>query len=73
MAATGKVTFKEDECKGCGLCAEACPKKIIVMLPDRLNKKGFHPAGVADDKRDFCIACAFCGIMCPDTVIKVEK
>ena len=26
-----KVTFNADLCKGCGLCIEACPKKIIAL------------------------------------------
>lgn len=66
-----KVTFDEDRCKGCGLCVEACPKKIIVLLDDRINSKGFHPAGITD--MGACIACAFCATMCPDTVIRIER
>ena len=26
-----KLTFKTDECKGCGLCVEACPFGAIRM------------------------------------------
>jgi 2-oxoglutarate ferredoxin oxidoreductase subunit delta len=66
-----KVTFNVDLCKGCGLCVDACPKKIIALKADVLNKKGYHPAGITD--QDKCIACAMCALMCPDVVIKVEK
>jgi len=66
-----KVTFNEELCKGCGLCETACPKKIVALQKDKLNLKGFHPAGVTD--MDACIACAFCATMCPDCVITVEK
>ncbi|MCL2301296.1 MAG: 4Fe-4S binding protein [Firmicutes bacterium] len=66
-----KVTFNEELCKGCGLCIDACPKKLVALREDTLNLKGFHPAGVAD--MDACIACAFCATMCPDCVITVEK
>lgn len=66
-----KVTFNIDWCKGCGLCVEACPQKIIRLDPNILNKKGFHPAQITD--MDKCIACAMCAIMCPETIIKVEK
>ncbi len=65
-----KTTFKEELCKGCGLCVSACPKKIVV-LQDKLNSKGYHPAGVIE--QDKCIGCAFCATMCPDCVITVEK
>lgn len=65
-----KVTINEDLCKGCGLCATACPKKIVV-LSDKLNKKGYHPAQVSEKEK--CIGCAMCAMMCPDVAIKVEK
>ena len=66
-----KVTFNVDLCKGCSLCVAACPKKIIELAADTLNKKGHHPARMTDQEK--CIACAMCAVMCPDTVIKVEK
>lgn len=65
-----KVSFNESLCKGCGLCREACPKKIVV-LKDELNAKGYHPAGIINEAE--CIGCACCAIMCPDCVITVEK
>lgn len=65
-----KVTFKEEMCKGCGLCVSACPKKIV-KLNDKLNAKGYRTAGITDQSA--CIACAFCATMCPDCVITVEK
>ena len=66
-----KVTFKEDACKGCSLCIDACPKNIIALDKERLNLKGVHPAVVTD--MDKCIGCACCALMCPDLIISVEK
>jgi 2-oxoglutarate ferredoxin oxidoreductase subunit delta len=66
-----KVTFQTDRCKGCGLCVQACPKKIVALSDDKLNAKGFHPAEVVE--MEACIGCAFCATMCPDCVITVEK
>lgn len=66
-----KVIFKEDNCKGCGLCITACPKQILELRQDRINARGFHPAGITD--MEACIGCAFCATMCPDVVITVEK
>ena len=66
-----RVTFNSDLCKGCGLCVAACPKKIIALSSEKINKKGYHPAEMTDKEK--CIACAMCASMCPDVVITVEK
>ena len=66
-----KVSFRQDRCKGCGLCVSVCPKKIIAIDSAVLNDKGYHQAGVID--MDKCIGCAFCATMCPDCVISIEK
>ena len=66
-----KLTFREHLCKGCSLCVDACPKKILALDTARLNQKGYHPAHIID--QDSCIACAICATVCPDVVIKVEK
>lgn len=66
-----KVTFATDICKGCGLCVNACPKKILTIAKDKINKKGYSPAEMTDESK--CIGCGFCYTMCPDSVITVEK
>lgn len=67
-----KLTFREDRCKGCGLCISVCPKKIM-EFKSTLNLKGYNPATVTDEKIGECIACASCARICPDVVITVEK
>ena len=66
-----KVTFREDRCKGCGLCADACPKHILHLSKTRLNQKGYSPVEMTEPEK--CTGCAFCAFMCPDCVITVEK
>jgi len=64
------TTIDREKCKGCGLCVDVCPKKII-RLSETLNRKGVNAAEVFDMEK--CIACAFCATMCPDCIITVEK
>ena len=66
-----KLTIFEDICKGCGLCASVCPKKILEINTGRLNAKGYHPSGIIDMEK--CIACLACARICPDVAIEIEK
>jgi len=66
-----KITIDENICKGCGLCVDVCPKKILNLNNEKLNAKGYSPCNILD--QDKCIACAFCAKMCPDCAITVEK
>lgn len=66
-----KVTFETDSCKGCGLCVQACPKGLVELSVDVINKKGHHPAQITDQEK--CVGCGSCAIMCPDCVITVER
>lgn len=66
-----RIEINETLCKGCGLCVTVCPRKIIALQQDKLNAKGFHPAGVEQMNR--CIGCAFCATICPDNAIEVWK
>lgn len=67
----GRVTINEDLCKGCGLCARACPRGIIELSKAKINAKGYHPATVTEPEK--CVGCASCALTCPDVVIRVEK
>ena len=40
-----KLTFKTDNCKGCGLCVDACPKKLLRLASNKINKKGIGNVG----------------------------
>lgn len=65
-----KVVVEEERCKGCQLCVEFCPPKVLAMSAT-LNTRGFYPAVLIDEGR--CTSCAACAIVCPDTAITVYK
>lgn len=64
------LTINYERCKGCSLCVEACPKKILKIDKQRLNLKGYNPVDIVD--RNACIKCAMCATMCPDCVIEID-
>nr|WP_325257299.1 4Fe-4S dicluster domain-containing protein [uncultured Oscillibacter sp.] len=64
------LTFRQDRCKGCGLCVAVCPKHILT-LESGTNVKGYHPASCTEEAA--CIGCASCAKMCPDSIIAIQK
>jgi 2-oxoglutarate ferredoxin oxidoreductase subunit delta len=67
----GKIRIIEDECKGCGLCIEACPFDLI-RIADRINEIGYKPVEQYDPEGK-CTACKMCALICPDVAIEVFK
>ena len=51
-----KLTFNEERCKGCGLCVNACPKKLLTLSRTRLNQKGHTPVEMT--RAEECGGCA---------------
>lgn len=66
----GTISIDPERCKGCALCIEFCPKKVIT-LSGRLNMKGYYVAAFNDGKE--CTGCATCAVMCPEVAIEVMK
>ena len=64
-----KFNLNFERCKGCTLCIGACPKGIIEMQSERLNKSGYYTVVVKDDAA--CTGCALCAVMCPDCAIEI--
>ena len=62
MAARGSVTIDVNECKGCGLCIDACPPKKLA-LSSALNAYGVHPAIYLGEG---CTGCGICFYCCPE-------
>lgn len=58
----GLLRIDTDECKGCGLCIEACPPKVI-QLSERLNPYGYRTAVYAGSG---CTGCGICFLVCPE-------
>ena len=57
-----EITVKEARCKGCGICAEFCPKQVLQV--SELGK-------IQVVKGEACIGCGQCELRCPDYAIFV--
>jgi len=58
----GRLELDNEECKGCGLCVEACPPRVL-RLTENLNRNGYHPVGYAGSG---CTGCGICYLVCPE-------
>ena len=69
----GQLRIDVDECKGCGICVEACPPKVI-SINERLNHYGYRTAEYAGAG---CTGCGICFMVCPEpgaiTVLKLVQ
>lgn len=60
--ARGKVTIDTQECKGCGVCVDACPPQCLLLL-EELNQYGVHAAKYTGEN---CTGCGICFYVCPE-------
>ena len=58
----GLLRVDVNECKGCGLCIEACPPKAI-HLSEQLNHYGYRTATYNGAG---CTGCGICFMACPE-------
>lgn len=54
-------TTDEEQCTGCGECAEICPVQAV-----RLEE------GLPVVEEDWCIGCGVCGTVCPTGAVQIE-
>ena len=65
----GTLVIDTEACKGCELCIDACPPRVLVMTETVNNTRGYrYPELLAG-----CIACQACTAICPDFVFQVYR
>lgn len=59
-----------ERCKGCGICIEVCPRKILGEGKE-LNTRTQYPPVAVDN--GVCTFCKSCELVCPDFAIYVVE
>lgn len=57
-------------CKGCGYCAETCPKNVFEPAGE-LNSQGYDY--MTAPRTADCIGCTTCLMICPDFAIRITE
>ena len=66
----GTVVIDREACKGCDLCIDACPPRVLEMTTSEVNTRGYRfPLLVAAG----CTGCKACSQICPDFCFQVLK
>lgn len=65
----GDIIVDMENCKGCELCAAACPQDAL-QLSNKINKKGYRYIVKIEDN---CTGCTNCALVCPEGIIKVYR
>jgi 2-oxoglutarate ferredoxin oxidoreductase subunit delta len=61
--------IEERYCKGCGICIEFCPAKVLKQSK-KMNSKGYFPPESKEMEK--CKNCGMCSLLCPDFAIVVS-
>jgi 2-oxoglutarate ferredoxin oxidoreductase subunit delta len=64
------IIVNPEWCKGCYICVELCPRKVLDVDPSAFVH-GFHPVVVV--RPEDCSVCRQCELLCPDLAIMVEE
>ncbi|MHB8202295.1 MAG: 4Fe-4S dicluster domain-containing protein [Desulfomonilaceae bacterium] len=59
-----ELRINKEWCKGCGICIEFCPKKVLEL--DAQDKA--FPVRTED-----CVVCLLCEMRCPDLAIDIVE
>ena len=65
-----EIQIDSQFCKGCGLCIQVCPRKVLGK-GDRRNRAGYSlPQILALEN---CGVCLLCEMTCPDLALTVVE
>ena len=65
-----RIIVDKKLCKGCGICVEFCPRKVLEMSTE-MDERGFRTP--RNTKESDCTLCGLCEMYCPDFAICVRK
>ncbi len=66
------TTLNKEQCNGCGICAEICPKEAIKEAPATVKKGILVKKPTITFAVDKCNLCGECGVLCPLNALNMK-
>ena len=66
-----EVIFDSEQCDGCKLCIEFCPKELLATDVDKFNSRMLHYAVIINPED--CVGCRQCERLCPTASIFIRE
>ncbi|MBF7083607.1 NADH-quinone oxidoreductase subunit I [Desulfallas sp. Bu1-1] len=67
----GKFVLDVDKCIACGLCANACPNKVITIEKQKVGKKQYMTGYIMNIQ--YCLFCGLCVESCNKDALHYSK
>ncbi|MHB8157177.1 MAG: 4Fe-4S dicluster domain-containing protein [Desulfocucumaceae bacterium] len=67
----GRFELDTDKCIACGLCANACPNKVIEIGKEKVDKKQYLTKYVM--RIEYCLFCGLCVESCNKDALKFSS
>jgi 2-oxoglutarate ferredoxin oxidoreductase subunit delta len=66
-----EIIFDTEQCDGCRLCIEFCPKELLTTDVDKFNSRMLHYVVV--EVPENCVGCRQCERLCPTASIFIKE
>jgi 2-oxoglutarate ferredoxin oxidoreductase subunit delta len=66
-----EIIFDTEQCDGCKLCVEFCPKELLETDDNKFNSRMLHYVVVIAPED--CVGCKQCERMCPTASIFINE
>ena len=60
-----KLSYKDKNCVGCGICTEVCPTNSLRLGPVVPIARGLIEMDLVSINEDSCVFCGLCSVACP--------
>ena len=66
-----ELEYQRDECVGCAICVQCCPKEALKLNPPGASVKGIIYTVPIELDEEKCVMCGVCVALCPRDALRI--